>query len=338
MPPGIKAEPAPPAKEDVRVPFEDLFSPVRSIAIQGREDAPVFSVTHLAASDSMLVVLDQQSATLTAFTRDGTFLYQTGRPGKGPGEFTNPAWVGFDARNRLVVLEGMSNYRIQLLSAEDGRSLDVLTEDITVAPYSNAFLEGTPGDQRIIFHTIASCPGDKQARCLVQEHSLTDRTMLHRFGSAEEVNPDAKSIPWIMGRGSDDRTYVAHVWGPDVVVYGPDGAYLDRFSISQISTFRPLDQEALPESRQEVFDALQDEEYSTVSAVTAVGDDVIVSHQYEKRYLSVFSQDGTHRATTTTDHVLGAIQGDRFFFVEADKEAEVGSYMIYEYRYTGPGR
>lgn len=321
--------------------FTDLFSHVRSIPIQGTDKHPVFDLVDLAVRDSLIVVLDQQSATVTAYNLNGEFLYQTGRPGGGPGEFTNPVWVGFDARGRIVILEGMGNHRIQFLSPEDGRSLELLTSDIIVPPYSKAHIEGEIGAQRIIFYTGALCTDGTDERCVVQEHDLSTGELIRRFAPADEVNPEARSIPWIVGRGDEGRTYVSHINGPNIVVYQRGGTYLHQFAIDQVPDFHPLEQASLPESRREVYDALEGKKYSKIRSVSSVGDDIVVDHLYANnqtntsKYISVFDQNGTHQVTTSVGYLLRTVQGDRFFFVEEKPESETGSYVIHEYRYEG---
>lgn len=321
------------------VDFENLFVHVRSIPIRGTDARPIFELSDVAVRDSMVVVLDQQSATLSGFTLDGKFLYQVGRPGQGPGEFTNPVWVGFDARGRVAVLESMSNHRIQVLDPDTGSPLDVIAEDILVPPFSNAFIEGEVGAQRILFHTVASCGDGTGNRCLIQEHDLSSKKVIRRFAPAHEVNPEARSLPWIVGRDEAGRTYVSHVWGPDVVVHGADGTLLQRIDVRQASTFFPLEQSALPASRRAVFDALEGRAYSKIRSLTPAGQDLVVDHLYAaeeadtRKYLSVFRREGAYRASVSAPYLLRAVQGARLFFVEEDAGSDVGSYVIHEYRY-----
>lgn len=327
--------------DDDTVAFDHLFSHVRTIPIKGTDEHSVFDLADLAVRDCLIVILDQQSATLSAFDLDGEFLYQTGQAGQAPGEFTNPSWVGFDARGRIVVLESMGNHRIQLLSAKDGQSLEVLTSDIIAPPYGKASIEGEVGAQRIIFYTFASCTDGTSGRCVVQEHDLSSGEMVRRFAPVDEVNPEARSIPWIVESSPEGRTYVSHIWGPYVAVYQQDGSYLHRFDLDKAPNFYPLDQSTLPESRREVFDALEDKEYSKVRSISAVEGDIVIDHLYavkqsdNPKYISVFDQDGTHQASTAVDHLLRTVQGDRFFFVEENSQSDVGSYLIHEYRYEG---
>lgn len=60
-----------------------------------------------------------QVARIMKFSPDGKFLMQWGKPGTGPGEFSNPHALAFDARGRLFVAD-RANARIQIFT-QDGK-------------------------------------------------------------------------------------------------------------------------------------------------------------------------------------------------------------------------
>lgn len=330
------------------VTFDNLFSPVRSIPIEGTKEHPVFQITDVAIQDSFVVVLDQSAATVTAFNLDGNFLYQVGRPGRGPGEFTNPYWIGFDLQGRILVLEGASNHRIQVLSPEDGRSLDVIANGLYVSRGSdNVFVEGEPGDQRLIFATQSFCGVNQESareRCVVHEYNLTSAQTVRRFARISEVAPEGSSMPWLLGRDENGYSYASSVTGPFIGVYGPDGAFERRFSIAQEGTnFQPLDYSTLPENPRAAVKEMARRGNSIIAGINIFGGDILVHHIYSGNdgadpvYFSVFSRNGEHKGTTTAvseeKFRRVKVMEDKFFFVQSDSDSELGSYTINEYVY-----
>ncbi len=62
------------------------------------------------------------NARVVKFSRDGTYLFEWGKPGKGNGEFNLPHSVAIDAQRRVYVAD-RSNSRIQVFD-ENGKYLD----------------------------------------------------------------------------------------------------------------------------------------------------------------------------------------------------------------------
>jgi len=327
--------------------FEALFSHVQSISIRGTSENPIFQFSDLAVRDSLIAVLDQGSATITVFNRKGDLLYQTGRPGRGPGELTNPSWIGFDSQGRIVVLEGLANHRIQLFSPENGRSIKVISEDVLVAPNSDdAYIESRPNDQHIIFATEVPCAENPRSRCLVQEHSLSSGKMVRRFATQEEVEPEARSIPWILGRGAGGRSYVAHNSGSHIAVYEPDGTFLRRVDLGQSPVYYPLHHASVPKNIDKAFETLQNRKYSKIRHISVIDETIIVNHLYKNgvdnpHFISI-SEDGKHIISTSElddkNKKVYKSNNNRFLFVETDKSSDFGLYSIHEYRYRGPNR
>lgn len=347
---GSGAAPAAPASTGVAdpVPFEDLFTPVRSIRIEGTEDHPLFDLRDIAVQGDTLFVLDKQGATLSAFRLDGTLLYQVGRPGRGPGELTNPERVELISDDRLVVLEGPPNSRLQTFSARDGQLLNVFTEGVHVRSSTrDAYVDVRQGTPHLVSSTSAPC-GSEDALCVVQEHDLHSGALVRRFAPRRIVDPALRHItPYLMGRDASGRTYVAHSVGASVAIFDQEGAFRNRFSISQSPTFRPLDASSLPD--RQLSDALAPLSYSIIHHLAVVDGDIVLDHYFktpegmEGYYVSVFGSDGRHIGSTSAlptppnDGVglLLETRGNRFFYYTMDSESELGSYTIYEYRYTG---
>jgi hypothetical protein len=332
------------------VAFEELFSSVRTFKVEGTNQNPVFRLTNVAVHDNLVFALDQSSATVTAFSHEGKLLYQVGRPGQGPGEFTNPYWIGFDKQGRIAVLEGAGNHRIQFLSPEDGRSVDVISEDLFVSRGSDdVYIEGIPGNQRFIFATQTHCRTERsnpRRRCVIHEHDITSEKMVRRFGNVDEVSPEGSSMPWQLGRDGEGRSYVASTTGSQIAVYDSLGVFEGRFRVDQQGTnFRPLDHTTLPEETRAAVKEMSRRSFSFIEAMAVSGDDVLVHHSFksderaDQTYISVFKRDGAHQQTTQAldarKYGKMVVQDDRFFFVETDRQSDTGSYLIREYRYTG---
>ena len=66
------------------------------------------------------------NARVVKFARDGTFVKAWGKPGSGPGEFSDPHTLAFDSRGRLFVGD-RNNNRIQIFDQE-GKFLEQWTQ------------------------------------------------------------------------------------------------------------------------------------------------------------------------------------------------------------------
>ena len=327
-------------------PVAPFVTHVRSISINGTDAHPVFDLQDVAVRDSMVYVLDQQGATLTAFTERGDVIYQVGRPGAGPGEFTNPMQVEFTPDGRLVILEGQGNYRMQTLRAEDGQSLEIMRDRVWVRPVTSAaIVRERGGDVIVTSYTDAYCDDEQTSSCQIQQHNLSTGTLVQRYGRAREIHPEyPQGNPWPLAQDEAGRTFVAHYASSYLAVYDAEGNFLRRFPITDAATYRPRDNSKVPADPRESFAVVPKMSFSVITHVSAIGDDIILDHFYRtpetgirERYLSVFSRDGTHEVDGPARPAglkLIDVEEDRFYFVET-KPSELGSYVIHEYRYTG---
>ena len=326
--------------------FKSLFSLVRSISIEGTPEHPVHNVTNLAVRDSLIVVLERKSATLTAFNFRGELLYQAGGPGGAPGEFTNPYWVGFDAKRRLAVLEGPSNSRIQFLDPENGETLDVLTEGIRVVPFCDDvhFYRDSSGDHRVIFPTQAPCTSNKGGLCVIHKHSISSKRTIERFASSKKVRKSAIGVPWILDYENDNRIYVSHLRGGQINIYNIDGKSIGKVDISKSDQFKELDNSQFRKKYGKInIKNMLNERYSRVWNISVLDENILVHHfgkgrKNQSHRISVFDKESGKYITSTSEwkrstRELIEVQGNRFFFVKTDRESEVGSYVVNEYRY-----
>jgi hypothetical protein len=74
-----------------------------------------------AGSDGSFYVTDLRNNRFQKFNREGTFVWEVGRPGSGPGEFNEPRGVAVDDRGDVFVVDSW-NARVQRFDA-DGRFL-----------------------------------------------------------------------------------------------------------------------------------------------------------------------------------------------------------------------
>jgi DNA-binding beta-propeller fold protein YncE len=93
-------------------------------------DTPGKDKTHLghiqdlafAPNGDVYVVDSPANARIVKFSKDGTYLMEWGKPGKGPGELSYAHALAIDARQRLYVAD-RDNHRIQVFDA-NGNYLD----------------------------------------------------------------------------------------------------------------------------------------------------------------------------------------------------------------------
>jgi len=270
-----------------------------------------------------------------------------GGPGRGPGQFTNPYWVGFDVRGRIAVLEGPANNRFQFIDPGNGKSLDVLTEDVLVTPECDHvyFYENESGDHRAIFSTQVSCTSSSGGLCTIHKYDINSRKSVSRFARKDKVDKNALGASWILGYDGDERLYIFHVHGVNVSIYNISGEYIDKISLNKLDSFKEIDYSKV---RGKEAGTLVETDRSLVWDISAVDGHVVIHHGQKSgeditNYMSVFDgRTGEHLATTPgwtrSKHELVEVQGDRFFFVETDRKSDVGSYVIQEYRYEGIGK
>ncbi len=83
-----------------------LLVPVDSVVLAEGDSAYVAGTSGLAvAPDGSFFVSDYQAKKLLIFGRDGRFVRTLGRPGRGPGEFEQPAALAVDADSLLYVVD-----------------------------------------------------------------------------------------------------------------------------------------------------------------------------------------------------------------------------------------
>jgi hypothetical protein len=91
-------------------PVGFVLTKVSSIGVPEGDPARTFGDVADVAADRAgnLYVLDAAARRVRVFARDGAFLAELGRTGRGPGELLGPAALAIDSADRLYVLDAMS--------------------------------------------------------------------------------------------------------------------------------------------------------------------------------------------------------------------------------------
>lgn len=92
------------------MPAGVVLTRVSSIGVPEGDPVRTFGDVADVAADRAgnLYVLDAAARRVRVFARDGTFLREMGKPGRGPGELLGPVALAVDSADRLYVLDAMS--------------------------------------------------------------------------------------------------------------------------------------------------------------------------------------------------------------------------------------
>ena len=94
-----------------------------SIGEEVGDDAYLFgSITDAWATDDFIYIVDSQVPAVRAFDHQGNYLFDVGRTGQGPGEYSQPMGLAVDADGRVIVTD-VSGARMNIYDAE-GVSLE----------------------------------------------------------------------------------------------------------------------------------------------------------------------------------------------------------------------
>lgn len=321
------------------VQFDSTFAFVATTAIEGTEEAPVYSFYDFAVTDTSFIVPDRLSHDVKTYDRDGVLTAIWGRQGKGPGEFKDPNWIGIDRDGRVFVREGQDNFRVQIFNA----SGEVLTSFPLGAfgPFTQSFIEH--GDGRPVrFFTVTRVVCGTDQFCAIQVQDESGR-IVRRVARENEVEPEAQGLPFVAGRGEDGTLFVAHRLGEAITKYDRTGQKLARFRIDVSPEVVLIDPATLPSNPIERAEATRDRERTMIRSIYPVGDRIVVDQLRlngapdESRYfLDIYDPQGNLLYYGITPPAsLRAVAGDRFYFVSEDEEAEYGSFQVMEYRLTG---
>ncbi|QXD16773.1 hypothetical protein GQ464_007500 [Rhodocaloribacter litoris] len=325
--------------------FDEVFALQRTTVLEGSAEEPLFDMGHFAVSEDHFVIPDPQNHRVLRFRHDGTFVDAWGRNGQGPGEFTEPDWVGLDRQGRIFVRENTPNFRVQFFDAA-GQYLDTFPL-YTFGPLTQSFLVEEAGAVRFVTVTHVYCDEERreQGFCTVQEQDL-EGEVLRRYAPEREIQPDFKGLPFIAGRDASGRMYLAHRTGNRVAVYDAAGRLERVIDLKPSPDVVPLDMAALP--RDPVKSARQSDKmkYTLVRNIYPVGDYVVIDFwranfpgDGPRVVINVFDREG-RLLYHGIEHERGITQGagERFYIVTQDEAYDFGRYEIREYtlRRKGP--
>jgi hypothetical protein len=120
----------------------------------------VFGALEDVAADGRgnLYILDSQALAVRVFTREGRFVEEVGRPGRGPGELFLPKALAVDASGRLYVLDA-GDRRVSVYRPVGGRHrywesfrLDFFAQDLCLRG-DRLYVLGVRGDASIHEYT-----------------------------------------------------------------------------------------------------------------------------------------------------------------------------------------
>lgn len=95
-----------------------LVEEVRIGRLDGPEEYTFGSITGLATGpDGTLYVLDEQGPHLRAYSTDGVYLSEIGRPGEGPGELNRPDWGLTVLADGRILVRDPGNARISVFGS-----------------------------------------------------------------------------------------------------------------------------------------------------------------------------------------------------------------------------
>ncbi|MEX2285252.1 MAG: 6-bladed beta-propeller [Gemmatimonadota bacterium] len=202
----------------------------RRIGRMEGEDPDLFGQPWAVEQDELgrIYVLDQQSKDVRVFAADGKHLRTIGRPGGGPGEFSNPFGLLWDSAGNLWVVDiGHARYSARVWaghSSEYSIALRELSGD-TIMVIERA-IQAVPvlNDDRAAF--IAALPDE------VRKHPKLDLSRIPATKPFfERLLPDPDGRLWVLRRGVGDN------WQFDV--FGEDGAFLGEVALPVEPTLLP---------------------------------------------------------------------------------------------------
>ena len=149
-----------------------------------------------------------QNTRVLRFDRDGHFLFQWGKPGKGPGAFDLPHGIALDKAGRVLVAD-RGNARIEVFDST-GRFIDDWHGPALGRPYAVAVSpDGTVftvdgGDQ-------PAAPPDRGGAT----HLRASGALIERFGAFGNYDGQFR-LAHDVGVGADGAVYVVDAWGQRV--------------------------------------------------------------------------------------------------------------------------
>lgn len=179
------------------------------------DDAAVFSMpVALSLIADSLFIVDAQDGAIKVFSKEGRYLRDIGRQGKGPGEFDFPSSLA--GRDEKIYVADTFNYRVQILDAQ-GRYLG----GIKLAQAPQQVLIPEKG-RIVVYHRPGPIPAkEKLIRCYDEKGTLLWEAMDAQRSSDSTYDLFRNDL--ILMDGGDGTFFVAKKCD-DRTLYHYDGA------------------------------------------------------------------------------------------------------------------
>lgn len=329
------------ASEFTNLDFNKSFVLTDSVILEGTEKAPLFTSGIIAFSDEKIVVPDPMNNYVLMYHRNGEFDQVLGRPGTGPGEFSDPNWAEIDDQGQIYIREGNGNFRVQRFS-KDGTLIDQFPL-YSFGPFTQSYLTEEEGELFLYTATRSYC-GEESASelCVVQKQEING-DVIKKMGPELEIQPDRKGLPFVAGFYNNDKVYLAHRNGSNVAAYSlKSGALEYTFNLSASPDVKTLDMKSLPDHPTKRREVTRGKKFTILRRINFYKDFIVLDHlrmnntnDQPKYFLDFFDHKGNLvYAGIEVDHRLESIIGDTFIFSKEDEHSEFGRFYLYEYTFN----
>lgn len=158
--------------------------------------------------DGSVYILDRRDHRLLAFDAEGTFLWEAGREGQGPGEFQFPNGIGVLPSGNLLILDGTG--RLDEWSTEGTHEQSHTPEDLQVR--IGSLLHGSDD-------TVAIVGVDEEFEGLVQILNTETFDVVKTFPVDLEINMALAFMPVMRAGYANGILYLANRTGYQIDVY-----------------------------------------------------------------------------------------------------------------------
>ncbi|MEM6646358.1 MAG: 6-bladed beta-propeller [Bacteroidota bacterium] len=192
----------------------------------GAEDKPVEALLAGVSavevdSAGNLYVLDPPNSRLMAFDAEGNVLWTVGRPGEGPGEFTNAWSMAYDGGDRLVVLNQRGG-RIDIWSTSG-----TYQHSISTQPLGTTYLRllGFAAPDTLVFHSpyLEGIGSEIHIAALSDDHL----TLVHQYFIPQGDQTERPPLPVhanVLFSEAEGKVYSGHVENYQLDVFSLSGA------------------------------------------------------------------------------------------------------------------
>ncbi|WP_291528529.1 6-bladed beta-propeller [Bacteroides sp. UBA939] len=87
-----------------RILYSSLFNPPRSILLETKDDCLIKCVSGVQIHQNRIYILDNEYNKLLVYDMNGAFMYQIGRVGMGPGEYSNITDFTIDTQHQFLYM------------------------------------------------------------------------------------------------------------------------------------------------------------------------------------------------------------------------------------------